>query len=83
MASSRTSYEQQILRLQKLNVHSAETIQERFGEPLAATSLLQGVLCCKQVEGRRALESLPQLCDEHLCSVIQHSVQALQHALPC
>ena len=60
-----------------------EAVEERFWQPLAATPLLQGVLGSKNSKSRRSPESLPQLSDENLFSVIQHCIQALQHALPC
>ena len=78
-----TSNEQEILRLQQLDVHPAEAVQEGLGQPLAPPTLLEGVLGRKQAEGRWASEGLSQLWDEDLGSVVQHGVQALQHALPC
>ena len=77
-----TSDEEQILGLQQLDVDPAETVKERLGEPLAAPSLLQGVLRCKQVEGGWTLERLSKLWYEDLSSVVQHSIEALQHTLP-
>lgn len=71
------------MRLQQLDVNPAEPVEERLGQALAPTPLLQGVLRRKQVEGRRALESLSELRYEDLCSVVQNSVQAFQHTLAC
>ena len=71
-----TCYEQQVLRLQQLDVHPAEAVEEGLGQALAPPALLQGVLGRKQVEGARALESVTQLRYEDLCSVIQYSIQA-------
>lgn len=65
-----TCYEEQVLRLQQLDVDPAEAVEERLGQALAPAPLLQGVLGRKQVEGGGALESLTQLRYEHLCSVV-------------
>lgn len=65
-----TRNEKQILGSQQLNVHSTESVQEGFGQPLAPASFLQGVLCRKQVKRWGALERLSQLRNEDLCTVV-------------
>ena len=78
-----TGNEQQVLWLQQLDVHPAEPIEEGLRQPFAAPTLLEGVLGSKQVKGAGTLEGLSQLRNEHFSTVVKHSIQALQYALPC
>ena len=62
-------------------MHPREAIKKRLWQATAAAALLHGVLRAKDAEAGRAGKCLAQLRDEHLRSVVQQGVQALQHAL--
>ena len=76
-----TSNEREVLRAQRLGVHSREAIEKGLGQAAAAAPLLDRVLRCKDAEAGRAGEGLGELWDVHLSSVVQQGIQALQNAL--
>lgn len=80
---SRTRNEGQVSGLQQLDVHAREAVEEGLGQAAPAAALLQRVLRGEDPEPGRAAEGAPQLWDEDLRAVVQHRVQALQHALAC
>ena len=67
--------------LHGFHVHAGEPVQERFGQALAAASLLHRVLRGKHPKSRRAPKRLSELGHENLCAVIQRRVQTLEHGL--
>lgn len=62
-------------------MHACESVEEGAGQALAATAFLNRILRAKHAEAGRAAERAAQLGDEHLGTVVQHRVQAFQHAL--
>ena len=61
---------QEVSWLQEVYVYPGEPVQKGFGQPLAASPLLQRVLSCEDPEPWRGPECLPQLCYENLLSVV-------------
>lgn len=58
-----------------------ESTEERSRKPLPAPTLPQRILRREDLERRRASKRTPKLRDVHLGTVIQTSVEALEHTL--